>query len=82
MKLDVENHGFHLFGEWAGPWVAAHFDLEQWAQSWGGKREIESQRKETIPELVGTATVAMRGENPNTGMKIVVGRTRSEEAHV
>ena len=64
-------------------WVVAHFDLEQWAQSWRGKKkEIESQRKETIPELVGTATVAMLGENPNTGMKTAVEMTKSEEAHV
>lgn len=30
--------GFHLFSGWARPWVAAHFEMEQWAQSKMEKR--------------------------------------------
>ena len=62
-----------LFGEVSGPWVAAHFDLEQWAQNEREKKYVtESQRKKRIPEIV-EAMMARQdvvvGEDLNTGME-------------
>lgn len=62
----------------AGPWVAAHFDLEQWAQgkkekTWRRKKKIESEK---IPEscVTGLAVTAERGsyhgEDSNTGVPV------------
>lgn len=62
--------GLHLFGEVSGPWVAAHYNLEQWAQNQEEKKnEMMTQRQKTIPEFVAAArrSVMMTGEDLNTG---------------
>lgn len=75
--------GLHLFGGWAGPWVSAHFDLEQWAQSWREKKK-ERETEKAIPELVEVRPEKMMqeagaGENPSTGKQMSPVARQSEE---